>query len=113
MRRNGRNARSRLFCRVQALQHENLRIGKVASFSYTVNGELNSFGAPVQGVVGLIGPGLTVRIALTHRLRPCQSFWTRGSDAINATQREPPDPGALVSSHQFPVKSANIARTSR
>lgn len=82
------------------------RIRKI-SFSYTVNGELNSFGAPVQGVVGL-------RVALAHRLRPCQRFWTRGPDAVYTAHREPPNAGALVSSHQFAVKPANIVqRTQR
>lgn len=67
------------------------------SFSYTVNGELNSFGAPVYGVVRLIR--LAVGITLAHGLRPCQRFRTGGPDAIYATQREPSDAGALVSGH--------------
>lgn len=81
------------------------------SFSYTVNGELNSFGAPVHGVVRLIH--LAVGIALTHGLRPGQRLRAGGPDAVHATQREPPDAGALVSGHQSPVESANTARSCR
>lgn len=81
------------------------------SFSYTVNGELNSFGAPVHGVIRLIH--LAVGIALAHRLRPRERLRTGGPDAVDATQREPPDAGALVSGHQSPVESANIARSYR
>jgi len=91
-------------------RHEN-RIGKMPSFSYTVNGELNSFGAPVHGVVRLIH--LAVRIALAHGLRPRQRFRTGGSNAIHATQRESSDAGALVSGHQFPMESTNTARSCR
>lgn len=91
-------------------RHEN-RIGKMPSFSYTVNGELNSFGAPVHGVVRLTH--LPVRITLAHGLRPRQRFRTGRPDAVHATQREPPDAGALVSGHQSPVESANTARSYR
>lgn len=79
------------------------------SFSYTVNGELNSFGAPVHGVVRLVQ--LTVRIALAHGLRPRQRFRTGGPDAVHATQRKPPDTGTFVSGYQSPMESANTAKS--
>lgn len=82
------------------------------SFSYTVNGELNSFGAPVHDVVRRLAD-LAVRIALAHGPRPRQRFRAGGSDAVHAAQGEPPDAGALVSGHQSPMESANTARSCR
>jgi len=73
------------------------------SFSYTVNGELNSFRTPVRDGVARLAR-LTLRITLACRFRPRQRFRTSSSDAIHAAHREPADAGTLIGGHEFPME---------
>lgn len=79
------------------------RIGEMPSFSYTVNGELNSFRTPVYGGVVRLAR-LALRITLAHRPRPRQCFRTGRPDTVDTAHREPPDASALVGGHEFPME---------
>lgn len=69
---------------------------------YTVNGELNSFGAFLLCIAGGVG----LRVALAHGLHPAEGLGARGPDHVDAAQRESPNARALVRRHQTSVKPA-------